>query len=148
MGGPAGALAAVYRIVPGAQVTGMATYPNWFTLPADMQLTVVVAIPLAVALGARSLVRGMRGHGTARDAVLAAGGFIVAYVMLASVTLDGFENARFRAPLDPLLYGLVIGGGLEAAARWWSARHAPAEPVSDVGAEPGEPDPETDKALT
>ncbi|HEY7071854.1 MAG TPA: hypothetical protein VH479_17140, partial [Acidimicrobiales bacterium] len=113
-------------------------------IAADVQLTVIVAIPLAIALGARSLVRGLRGRATARDVVLAAGGMTVAYITLASVLLDGFENARFRAPLDPLLYGLLIGGGLEAAARWWSARRAPDEPV----AEPAEPDSEPDKALT
>jgi hypothetical protein len=137
-------LEAIYRVVPGAQWSTTVTYPNYFPIAADVQLTVIVAIPLAIALGARSLVRGLRGRATARDVVLAAGGMTVAYITLASVLLDGFENARFRAPLDPLLYGLVIGGGSEAVLRWWSARRADAEPV----AEPAEPDSEPDKALT
>jgi len=144
VGRPAGVLEAIYRVVPGAQWSTTVTYPNYFPIAADVQLTVILAIPLAIALGARSLVRGLRGRATARDVVLAVGGMTVAYITLASVLLDGFENARFRAPLDPLLYGLVIGGGLEAALRWWSARRAPAEPV----AEPAEPDSEPAKALT
>lgn len=74
----------------------------------DVSLTIVVALILVLVQGVRGawrLVRG-RGNDTARTAVFL--GYTVVAVTAVSVTVDTFENARFREPLDPLLLGLLV----------------------------------------
>lgn len=48
----------------------------------------------------------------------------VAYVTTTSLLMDAFENGRFRAPLDPLVYGAVFAGALELLMRGLSALSA------------------------
>jgi len=114
--------------------TTLARYPNVYPLPADVQLTLVVGLAVAVAAGARSLHRRWRGTATARDLVAVVVALTVVNVTAVGVTFDAFENARFREPLDPLVFGALLAGGLELAARAWQRRRAPAP--ADVEAVP------------
>lgn len=114
--------------------TTLARYPNVYPLPADVQLTLVVGLAVAVAAGARSLRRRWRGTATARDLVAVVVALTVVNVTAVGVTFDAFENARFREPLDPLVFGALLAGGLELAARAGQRRRAPAP--ADVEAVP------------
>jgi hypothetical protein len=115
-GGAARRLDAVHRVLD-LQVRRVAIYPIWFQV-ADVQVTCIAGMLLIVALGARAVARALRRRATsAADVVAVVVALTVGYVTLVSVTADAFENGRFRAPLVPLAYGLVFGGGVELLAR-------------------------------
>lgn len=123
---PSGTVADTLRRVHdvlGVEVTTRAVYPmgygHWHS---QVQLMVLVALLGLIVLGLWAIVAAARGRRTANVAVAAFVGLTVLYVTAVSVLFDAFENARFRAPLDPLLFGAVVGGCLEGAMRWRGRR--------------------------
>jgi hypothetical protein len=57
-------------------------------------------------------------------------------VTAVGITFDAFENGRFREPLDPLVFGALLAGGLESAVRAWQRRRAPAPGQVPAAPEP------------
>ncbi len=123
-GGAARVLDPVHRVLD-LQVRRIAFYPSVWPQVAEVQVTCIAGMLLIVAAGVRSAVRALRRRGsTPADVVAVVCALTVGYVTLVSVTADAFENGRFRAPLVPLAYGAVFGGGLELAARLVDRRRA------------------------
>jgi hypothetical protein len=119
--------------------TSSAVYPNGYgDRGPRVQLTVVVALLGLIALGLWALVAAARGRRTPNVAVATFVGVTILYVTGVSVLFDAFENARFRAPLDPVLFGAVVGGTAEIALRWRARRRTPGE--TDRRARTGETD--------
>jgi hypothetical protein len=116
--------------------TTTARYPSLFPVPADVQLTLVAGLVLVVGAGARSLRRRLRGTATARDLVAVVVAVTVLNVTAVGITFDAFENGRFREPLDPLVFGALLAGGLESAVRAWQRRRAPAPGQVPAAPEP------------
>ncbi len=134
-------LNAVHRVLD-LQVRRAAVYTGVVPLVADVQVTCVAGMLLIVALGARAVGRALRRRGTTpADVVAVVSVLTVGYVTLVSVTADAFENGRFRAPLVPLAYGLVFGGGLELLARLVGHFRAGDPDGSDEDALAGSEDP-------
>ncbi len=84
---------------------------------ARLSLTVVAALLLAIAYGLRGLARMVRGRATVPDHARVYIAFTVVSLTAVSITMDFFENSRFRQPLDPLLLGPLFALGLECAVR-------------------------------
>jgi hypothetical protein len=99
-------------------------YPNVYPLRTDVQLTSILGIVVVLVAGARAVRRRRRGTATDGDVVVVVAALTVAFVTVVGVGFDAFENGRFREPLDPLLLGAVLGGGIEAAARALDRRRA------------------------
>ncbi len=80
----------------------------------DFSFTVAASLVLAVVLGALGTARWLRARASRRDLIRVYIGFTVLSITVVSVVFDTFENARFRAPLDPIVLGpafaLVLGG--------------------------------------
>jgi hypothetical protein len=125
---PSGTVADVLRRVHdvlGVEVTTRAVYPNGYGhWNSKVQLMVVIALPGLIVLGFWAIVAAARGRRTAKVALATFVGLTVLYVTAVSVLFDAFENARFRAPLDPLLFGAMVGGCLEGAMRWRARRRS------------------------
>lgn len=83
-----------------------------------VSITIILALVLALGLGARGAWRLVRGRATKSDHVRVYIGFTVVSLTAVSITMDFFENSRFRQPLDPLLLGplfaLVLGRAAKA----------------------------------
>ncbi|HET6949820.1 MAG TPA: hypothetical protein VFI47_05580 [Acidimicrobiales bacterium] len=106
----------------------VAQYPHLLYMVVFVQWTFVLGMAVVVAAGVRAAVRALRRRAGPGDVVVLAVALTVPYVSAAGVLLDSFENGRFRAPLDPLVLGILFGGGLELAARlvgrWAASRRA------------------------
>jgi hypothetical protein len=105
-----------------------------------LSLTVALAWLLVVAQGIRATVALLRRRDDDSSRTRVFTGFLVLAVSLASVTVDTFENARFREPLDPLLLGLLAMWVLERVDR--VVTHSRPQRADDAaapepGAEPG-----------
>jgi hypothetical protein len=110
----------------GLEVTRSATYPNVWTYRYDVVLTFVLGLAVVTVAAVRAVRRRIRGTATGRDALVLAVAWTALSVSAVSVLADAFENARFRAPLDPLVIGIVVAGAAEALARAVAARRSPA----------------------
>jgi hypothetical protein len=134
-GRAAGVLDPVYAVI---QVRGhtRARYPHLYPLYADYQAGFVAGAIVVVGLGARAARRARRRTADASDLVALVVGETVVVVSLICVLADAFENGRFRAPLNPLVYGTLFAFGLELVARrvdrW--RRSAPIEERPQVDA--------------
>lgn len=81
------------------------------------QVTMAVAVGLALWRGGRARWRIFRGRGDQRDPIEAWIGFTVLSVAVVGVAFDFYENARFRQALDPLLLGplfVVVTTGIRS----------------------------------
>ncbi len=81
-----------------------------------VSITIIIALLLSLWLGLRGIWRFVRGRAATLDFVRIFIGFTVASVTAVGVTMDTFENARFREPLDPLLLGPLFVLVLEFVA--------------------------------
>ncbi len=84
----------------------------------DVSLVIVLALILVVVQGVLAAADLLRGRGDATTWTRVFIGFMVVAITAASVSVDTFENARFREPLDPLLLGITAAVLCEAAARF------------------------------
>jgi hypothetical protein len=140
-GGAARRLAAIHGVLD-LQVQRVAVYAGVWPQHAQVQVTCVAGMLLIVALGARAVGRALRRRGsTPADVVAVVSALTVGWVTLVSITADAFENGRFRAPLVPLAYGLVFGGGLELLARMVDRRRSGDEEGSGEDVLAGRQDP-------
>jgi hypothetical protein len=99
------------------EVSREARYPNGFVMPADVHVTWVLGFTVVLVAGARAVRARVRGAKGPRELVVLAVVWTVVYVTVISVVFDAFENGRFRAPLDPLVMGVLLGLVGELAAR-------------------------------
>ena len=91
-----------------------------------VSVTMTVALLYVLASGARATWVVLRGRADASARTRVFIGFVVLSISVASVTLDIYENARFREPLDPLLLGLFVAALVQAVvAACERRRHHP-----------------------
>jgi len=115
-GGAARALDRAYAVVQFRRHT-RAAYPHVYPIAADYQVSFVIGILLVLALAGRAARRALRRQATANDVVALVVGETVVVISLICLLADAFENGRFRAPLNPLVYGTFFACVLEAIAR-------------------------------
>ena len=70
-----------------------------------LSITILLAFAVSFGYGVRGLLRAVRHRLRPADRTRIFIAFMVLAITVVSVMLDTFENARFRAPLDPLLLG-------------------------------------------
>lgn len=99
---------------------------------ARVSLTIVVALGLAMVLGVRGFLRLIRRRATPRDHAHLYIGFTVVSLTVVSITMDFFENSRFRQPLDPLLLGPLYALVLHGAASLFRRRNRRSNGDTDV----------------
>jgi len=130
-GGGARTLDRAYAVV---QLRGhtMALYPHLFPIVADYQVSFVVGVLLVLALAGRAARRAVRRQATATDLVALVVGETVVVISLICLLADAFESGRFRAPLNPLVYGTLFACVLEGIARVVDARKQGAAPAPSL----------------
>jgi hypothetical protein len=115
--------------VLGMEVDRSATYPNMWTARHDVALSFVLGLVVATGAGVRSARRRIRGAAAGRDVLVLAVAWTVLSISAVGVLADVAENARFRAPLDPLVIGILVAGVAETVARTVAARRSAVTPA-------------------
>jgi hypothetical protein len=112
------------------EVSATADYRD-IALPKRIHLTSLASLLALVVAGLWAAVRALRGDRSLLTVGLVFVGFTVAFATAASIGFELWENARFRVPLDPLLFGAVLAAPAELLARRFLDR------PGGVGAEAG-----------
>jgi hypothetical protein len=86
----------------------------------NLSLVVAAGLLLGLGLAFRGVARWVKHREETADLVRVYIGFTIAVVTASSVLFDSFENARFRAPLDPLVLGPLFVVVLTGAHRFTS----------------------------
>ena len=102
--------------IVGLEVPATAHF-NYFDVDLRIRLTAVIAVLGLLGAGIVAAVRALRGQRTPAVATTLFVGFTILFASLSAILFDIFETARFRVPLDPILYGAVLAFLLEAVAR-------------------------------
>lgn len=96
-----------------------------------ISLTVVFALLYVLGAGVVGAASLLRRRGDSNRATRVFVAFLVAGLTVVSVTLDIYENARFREPLDPLLLGFffvwLLGAVTDGVGRVRAGRRRGAE---------------------
>jgi hypothetical protein len=114
--GPADVLRWAHRVID-LQVTTTVSYPRLWSQRAYVQLSLVPGLAIVTIAGMGAAWRALRRRTRGQDVLALFVAITVANVAMVSVLMDAFETTRFHAPLDPLVYGAVFGGGLELLLR-------------------------------
>ncbi len=110
-----------YTYGSGDPQTYTAVLGSWTRL-VPFSVTIALALVLVLVRGVAGVVSLLRRRGDDSTRTLVFVGYLVLAVTLVSVTVDTFENARFRAPLDPLLLGMLAVFVAEGIDRWVTRR--------------------------